>query len=145
MKRNVLIGFLATLTFTNLAYADFTWHSTEPNSCEHVSGHWAGVGKASNWFIGDCVYHGAGIVSLLDSSGNFTVEVTAHKDSGSILCPAETKRTLSGVCVNGVTTIMTEYGNMTGSFSQNAGDAKGTLSVAPGINAEVSLQFQRVD
>lgn len=146
MKRTLLMGFTAaTLSFANMSHADATFHSNIPNACEYISGHWAGTGKASNWVIGECIYHGSGTVSTVDNTGHFKVEVTSDKDSGSLLCPAHTTKQLKGMCINGVVTIMTEYGNLAGYFSQNTGDAKGTLSVAPGMSADVEIQFQRVE
>lgn len=128
-----------------MSHADAIFYSSLANACEYISGHWAGTGKASNWVLGDCIYHGAGTVSSLDATGHFKIEVASDKDSGSILCPNHATKQLTGICLNGVVTIMTEYGNMTGSFSQNSGSAKGTLSVAPGMNADVVIQFQRVE
>ncbi len=142
----LLIGFAAaTLSFASMSHADATLYSGVANACEYISGHWAGTGKASNWVIGECIYHGAGTISTLDTTGHFRIEVTSDKDSGSILCPNHTSKQLTGICINGVVTIMTEYGNLAGNFSQNAGNANGTLSVAPGMNADVEIQFQRVE
>ena len=144
MKRSLLMGFLAaTMSFTSLSYADFTFHSSSQNACEAISGPWSGSGKAYNWFIGECKYHGSGVASALDETGRFTVEVNATKDSGNFLCPAQATEKLIGICADGNAVIITQYGNLTGSFSQNAGNAGGTLSVSPGMNAEVSIQFFR--
>lgn len=145
MKRILFIGLTtALISFANTSQANFSFHSSVPNACEYVAGQWTGSGKATNWFIGECIYHGSGSSSTLDPAGNFTIQVSADKDSGSILCPSHAEKQLSGVCQNGAVTIMTEYGNMTGGFTKNTGEAKGTLSVGPGMNAEVTLQFQRV-
>ncbi|MCL9684349.1 hypothetical protein [Legionella maioricensis] len=146
MKKILLMGLTAaTLSFTPVSQADITVHSNTPDACEYIAGHWAGTGKASNWVIGECIYHGAGTVSTVDNTGSFKIEVTSNKDSGSLLCPAHAKKRLTGTCINGVVTIKTEYGDLAGHFSQNSGDAKGTLSVARGISADVVIQFQRVE
>ena len=145
MKYYLSIGTMAAaLLFSNASLADYTFHSSDANVCEHTTGQWVGTGKATNWFIGECVYHGSGKINPPDNAGKFTLNVMADKDSGSILCPSHTKKQLTGMCANGIVTIMTEYGNMLGNFSENAGDAKGTLSVSPGMNAEVTIQFQRM-
>jgi hypothetical protein len=145
MKRNALMGIMvATIAFANVSYADFTFHTNHSNACESLPGQWAGSGKASSWWIGECVYHGAGLISTLDRAGNFSLEVSADKDSGSFLCPNHATQQLAGICVNGVVTVKTDYGNLTGNFSNNAGTANGTLTVSPGINAEVTLSFARV-
>lgn len=145
MKRNVLMGIMAvTMSFMNMSHADFTFHSNDPNACEYVAGHWSGTGKAHNWLLGDCVYYGLGTASILDNAGNFIMEVTADKDSGSFLCPNHSSKRLSGVCVNGVVTVMTQYGNLAGNFLSNSGEASGTLSVASGMSADVMIQFLRV-
>lgn len=146
MKRNLLIGVvISALAVANLAHANFTFTSVTSGSCESVSGNWEGEGKAYNWFIGDCIYHGKGSISPLDNSGHFTAEVTAYKDSGSVLCPNQATKKLSGFCVNGITIIQTEFGSMNGDFAENSGSANGTLSVAPGMSAEVGIQFHRID
>lgn len=145
MKRNVLMGLMvATMSFANVSYANFIFHSNVSNACENVSGSWSGTGKASNWFVGECVYHGSGNVSRVDSTGSFKIDVSADKDSGSFLCPNHATEQLKGVCVNGAVTILTDFGNLTGNFSPNEGSANGVLSVSPGMDAEVSIQFRRV-
>lgn len=141
MKRNLLIG-LVILFFMPMAYAEFSLYSTT-GSCESVPGHWLGRGKASSWLLGTCKYHGWGTIAALDSTGHFTLNVSADKDSGSFVCPNHASEKLQGVCVNGVVTIMTDYGSLKGSFSQDSGDAKGKLTVSPGMEANISLQFQR--
>ena len=145
MKHLLLTGVIATtMSFAPILNADFTFHSSEPNACEHIPGHWVGTGQATNWFIGTCVYHGSGSTSALDSTGHFTMEVTAKKDSGNYLCPNEAAKQLHGVCINGVVTIMTEYGELAGNFSENNGDAGGTLAVGPGMSADIAIQFHRI-
>lgn len=143
-KQNLLKGcVIATLFLAQISYADFTFYSSAPNACELLTGHWSGTGTASNWVIGACAYHGAGVISSLDSAGNFTVEVVSDKDSGSFICPAHSEKHLTGTCVNGLTIIHTEYGDVAGDFAQNSGKAKGTLSVAPGLTVDVVMQFDR--
>ncbi|KTD73705.1 hypothetical protein [Legionella tucsonensis] len=144
MKQKLLIGFtVAALSFATISHADFTFYSSA-NSCEDVPGNWAGSGKASNWLI-ECVYNGSGTVSALDSAGNFKIEVSADKRSGSILCPDHHTTKLEGVCVNGTVTIKTEYGNLNGIFTKNSGSAKGALNISPGVDVDVAIQFKRVD
>lgn len=146
MKRNLIKGFvLLSLTFANLAQADFIFRTNTDTGCTYLSGRWIGTGTATNWFLGECIYHGTGTISALDSTGHFTADVRADKESGSFLCPSHSKKQVTGICVNGSTTISTEYGNIAGNFSENSGDAKGTLAVGPGMSAEVDIQFSRVE
>lgn len=142
MKKAVIIGLML---FAPLTHANFTLHSTAENACEQISGLWVGSGSASNWAIGECVYHGLGTASSLDSAGQFTIEVTADKESGTFLCPEHTTTKLGGICVDGVVTVITEYGNLLGNYANNTGAAKGTITVSPGIYAEVSIAFERKD
>jgi hypothetical protein len=145
MKQNLLLGFVAvTMSFANMSHADFTFRSNLSNACESISGQWSGSGKASNWLLGECIYNGSGKISTLDSTSHFTIDVAADKVSGSFLCPNHTTKLISGVCANGMVTIVTEYGNLAGSFLSDSGDAKGTLSIAPGLSAEVLIQFLRL-
>ncbi|QMT59867.1 hypothetical protein [Legionella sp. PC997] len=144
MKQKLLIGFTAVaLTFASISYADFTFYSGS-NNCEDIPGNWAGSGKASNWLIGECHYNGAGIVGAVDTTGHFAIEVNADKRSGSLICPEHHSTKLRGICVNGTVTIKTEYGNLNGIFSQNSGSAKGKLTVSPGMDVDVAIQFKRV-
>ncbi|WP_392537523.1 hypothetical protein [Legionella sp. 227] len=144
MKQKLLIGFtVAALSFAHIANADFTFNSGS-NSCDDISGNWSGSGKASNWLIGECVYNGAGTVSAVDKEGNLNIEVTADKRSGSLVCPDHNTTQLKGICVNGTVTIKTEYGNLSGIFSKTSGSAKGRLTVSPGMDVDVSIQFKRV-
>ncbi|MDP1604240.1 MAG: hypothetical protein Q8M03_13355 [Legionella sp.] len=144
MKRNLLMGCAAlTVFFVNMAHADFVLRSSDPAVCDYISGHWSGTGKASNWFIGDCFYHGKGTIGTVDQAGHFTVHLESDKDSGSIFCPRHTKKKFTGTCVNGAVTFMTEYGNLTGDFTRNTGDVNGTLSIGRGLSATVAIQFGR--
>lgn len=131
------------MLFTEMSHADFTFHSSAPNACEDITGNWNGKGTGSNWLIGSCVYHGIGTISALDSTGHFTLALDIEKDSGSFLCPNHATSQLSGTCINGVVTINTGYGNLTGNFSNNAGNANGTLS-ALGMSIDVTAQFLRI-
>lgn len=118
MKLKLLIGFTAAaLALAHVAHADFTFYSGA-NTCENVPGNWSGSGKATNWLIGECVYNGAGTISALDMDGNFSIEVNSDKRSGSLVCPEHNTTKLKGVCVNGVVTIKTEYGNLNGIFQK---------------------------
>ncbi len=144
MKDRLLQGLIAVvLCYTNLSHADSILHSNSTNSCEHISGQWAGTGQAYNWMMGSCKYHGSGTVSTPDLEGNFTITVNASKDSGSIFCPNHSTKQLHAVCINGIATIHTEFGNLLGSFSEKEGNAQGTLSVAPGMEAKIEIEFQR--
>ncbi|CEK10401.1 hypothetical protein [Legionella hackeliae] len=142
MKRR-LLGFIAAGLFASVSHADFIFHSNSSSVCADVPGHWTGRGKANNWLIGECKYHGSGIISALDGAGHFKIEVSADKDSGTSLCPKHAYEELTGSCTNGVVTIKTQYGSLAGNFSRNAGDAKGTLSVGPGMSADVVVRFER--
>jgi hypothetical protein len=143
MKGKFLIGLaIATLSLTNAAHADFTFYS-EDHHCKHVHGSWSGSGKAHHWLIGTCEYNGSGTISELDSNGHFGLQVKADKQSGSLLCPRHTEHALTGKCVNGEVTVMTEYGNLTGIFSEHSGTSSGTLNVSAGVNVDVEIQFKR--
>jgi len=144
MKQNLLKGILVTfiLCLTN-AHADYVLHSSEANACMHLPGHWTGLGSASSWMVGTCVYRGVGTVSPISNNGVFTIEVTADKESGSFICPSHATEKLSGTCTNGLVTISTEYGSIGGHFSENSGSAKGTVTVSPGVYADVDIEFQR--
>lgn len=131
------------MVLANGCYADFTFYTNAANSCTVIAGNWAGKGKATNWLTGECNYHGSGVVSAVDSNGHFTVDLVADKDSGSFICPGHATKQLAGTCNNGVVTINTEYGNLSGNFTQSTGDASGTLSVGPGLSADVRVQFYR--
>lgn len=144
MKARSLFGLMtAMLCYTNLVHADYIFHSNRSNVCEQISGQWSGNGHAYNWLIGTCKYHGSGTVSTPDAEGKFTITVTAYKDSGSFLCPSTSTKQLDAECIDGAATIHTEYGNLLGSFSDRKGSAEGTLSVAPGMKAQIAIAFQR--
>ncbi|CEG55814.1 hypothetical protein [Legionella fallonii] len=144
-ERLLLVLMTVMLCYTNLSHADYIFHSNNTNSCEHISGSWAGKGQAYNWILGSCKYHGSGTVSIPDKDGNFAITVSAYKDSGSSLCPNHSAKQLHGVCINGEVTIHTEFGNLLGTFSEHEGNAQGTLYVAPGIDAKIEIQFQRTE
>lgn len=144
MKRSMkFITSGAVMLFSITSHAQILLHLSADNSCETVSGHWAGQGSAYNWLLGTCKYHGSGTISELDSQGNFSLMINADKDSGSMLCPDHHNEQLNGSCANGLVTIKTGYGDISGVFEQNTGSAKGTLSVAPGMEADVSVQFSK--
>lgn len=143
MNNRLFLGFSIFLFFINTSYADYSFRLNDPSGCNAISGKWSGKGKATNWLLGSCVYHGTGTVSAVDSAGNFTAQVTADKDSGSGLCPNHATEQLKAVCVNGIVTIKTEFGSLRGNFSATKGTASGTLSVSPGLDAEISIQFFR--
>lgn len=146
MKHSLLIGLIiAILFFTPGAYAEFTFHSTSTNACEVIPGHWVGSGKAYNWIIGECLYNGMGAVGMVDSAGKFVLEVFVDKLSGNFVCPEHATTRLTGICTNGVVIIKTDYGDISGHFSQDSGSATGKLSVIPGLSLDVSMQFQRAN
>ncbi len=143
MKRHLLIGTsIIMLSLANVAYADFFIHSSDLNTCPNIAGQWNGTGVLSNWLIGSCLYHGTGKIGNVDNVGHFTLDVAAEKESGSIVCPQSPTVQLAGTCVDGNVTISTSYGNLTGNMSGNQGDAKGTLTISPGITVDVNIQFQ---
>lgn len=143
MKSKVFLGVIGALVINTVSYADYSFRLADAESCNTITGTWTGTAKASSWFLGTCVYHGTGVVSSVDSSGHFTIQATADKDSGSILCPEHGAERVNAVCSNGLVTVQTEFGTLNGSFTSNAGSAEGTLSVSPGIEANVSAQFRR--
>lgn len=143
MKRNIFIGLIGAVLINTGTYADYSFRLANNNSCESISGSWSGKGKATNWLIGSCTYHGTGTVGPVDSTGHFTVHAEADKDHGTPLCPDHASEQLTAVCLNGVVTIKTDFGSLKGNFSSNNGSAKGTLSVSPGMEADVSIQFYR--
>ncbi len=143
MKANRLLGILSALVITIPVHADYSFHLEGSANCNQIEGVWSGKGRLKNWVIGTCIYRGTGTVGPLDDSGHFTVYGTADKEYGTSLCPAHASQQLTAVCSNGVITIKTEYGKMQGTFTENSGSAKGTLSVTPGVEADVSLQFYR--
>jgi hypothetical protein len=89
------------------------------------------------------MYRGSGTASAIDAAGNFTADLTADRYSGSSLCPDHAAEHLTGVCRNGKVVITTNYGKLDGDFSKNGGTAKGTVTISPGINVDLSIQFQR--
>lgn len=139
------LGILSIgLLLNGFVHADMHFRLAQDN-CDGISGNWTGTAKASSWMIGECVYNGFGTASELDLAGNFTMKVEANKVSGSFVCPNHDARELKAVCVNGLVVVSTEYGNLTGSYTNKVGKAEGTLTVSPGITADVSIQFSRVD
>lgn len=144
MKKRLFLGLIsATALFSCSSHADYSFRLSNLDSCSSISGAWSGKGRASNWFIGQCDYYGSGTVSVVDENGLFTVQVNVTKDSGSPLCPPRGKELLNAVCKDGVVTIKTNFGNLNGTFSFNHADASGTLSVTPGLDADVSIQMWR--
>lgn len=141
MKRLPII-FIMTL-FASISQANFTIYSNNVSDCNSLAGQWSGTGTAYSWIIGTCVYQGSGVLSFVDDMGHLTVQFDAEKKSGGFLCNKNLNQTLPGVCTNGVVTLTTDYGNLTGNFTETSGEASGTLSVLPGIKADISLKFQR--
>lgn len=142
MKKIVLIGFAITsFGFINVAQANFFFHSSDPLACNYVAGTWDGYGKATNWVL-SCEFTGAATISSLDDNGNFSLFVSADKRSGSLLCPEHFESEITGTCASGEISFKTNYGDLSGDFSQNAGTAQGTLSVV-GIKTSVQINFQR--
>jgi hypothetical protein len=144
MKQGIVLGLIsATILFTNISYADYSFRLNNPEECTQLSGIWSGKGSASSWFLGQCNYHGTGTISTVDDNGNFSVQVNVDKDSGSPLCPPHATEQLNAVCKGGIVTIKTEFGNLKGTFTPTNGNASGTLSVSPGLEADVSIQMHR--
>ncbi|VVC75878.1 hypothetical protein AQUSIP_11790 [Aquicella siphonis] len=144
MKKKLITCFTAAIvSFAAASYADITMHSYAANACQKLSGQWAGTGTAKNWMIGQCEYSGSGTASSVDAAGNFTLKFNADKDSGSMLCPKHTSQQMSGKCINGDITINTEYGSLKGSLSEKTGEAKGTLHISPGVQADLTIRIQR--
>lgn len=127
------------IALTSSAYASFSFHA---NSCNDISGDWAGSGEATNWLI-DCNYHGTGQIGAVDENGNFILYVNVDKDQGSFVCPSHREETLKGTCHNGNIVIDTNHGNLTGTVTHNYGEANGTISIAPGVSADVVIKLQR--
>lgn len=144
MNNRVLGGALAVFLAIPAAHADYLFYSSAADACEQISGHWIGSGKAESW-LADCAYHGQGYASAVDAAGNFSIDVSADKDSGSFICPSHTERKLMGNCANGVVTFRSDYGNITGVYANNSGTAVGTLTASPGIDVDVSIQFTRTE
>ena len=142
MKKGILLSVTAAmLSFTNLAQADFTIYLGSSDACSTIAGKWLGSGRVYNWLV-DCQYQGEGTISNVDSAGNFTLDMNSKKTSGSILCPSTYNNHFGGRCSNGSVTIVTGSGDLTGSFSNNAGSAKGTITVS-GIQATLELSFNK--
>lgn len=142
MKKIIILGCaLSSICFTNLAQANFFFHASDPNACNYITGTWDGYGQASNWVL-TCEYNGAGTISTVDENGDFSILIAADKRSGSFMCPQHFEHTLQGTCINGEIAFKTNYGDLEGDFSENAGTAQGTLSVA-GIKTTVQINFQR--
>ena len=137
------IGLISLALLSTGAYAEYSFSLANTESCESIAGSWSGKGKATNWLLGSCTYYGTGIVSIVDNTGHFSVRIIADKDYGNKLCPEHATEQLNGVCLNGVVTIKTDFGSLKGNFSENNGSAKGTLSVSPGIDADVSIHLFR--
>lgn len=144
MKQGIMLGLIsATVLLAGTAYADFSFRLTDSDDCSQLSGDWSGKGSASSWFLGRCDYHGTGTISPLGQNGALSVQVTVDKDSGSPLCPPHASERLDAVCSNGVVTIKTQFGSIKGMFTPTSGNASGTLSVSPGLEADVSIKMYR--
>lgn len=144
--KKILSGCITAtiLSFTAAAHANVTMQSYAANACASIPGQWSGSATAKHWMIGECVYKGSGVASQIDASGNFTLQFTANKDSGNFLCPGSVTESLPGKCVSGKITITTDYGKLTGSLTETSGQAKGTLHISPGVEADLSIKIQRV-
>ncbi|TAL61202.1 MAG: hypothetical protein EPN84_08335 [Legionella sp.] len=138
--KKTLIAMMASTLLTP-CYANITLVSRMEGGCEQIPGRWVGTGKANNWLIGECVYHGEGQVSELDVNGRFTLQVSAEKDSGSFLCPQHNETQLNGLCVGNAVIFITNYGNLDGSYVDKVGSAKGTLTASAGMSVDVDIQF----
>lgn len=145
MKRFFLAGITAiTVSFANTSFATFSLHSNDYDMCQHIEGQWLGSGTLSNWLIGECIYRGVGQIKIIDNSGHFILNMNVEKKSGSRFCTDSIAEQFSGNCTNGVVTIITDYGDLEGSFSEQSGSAQGTLSIAPGMSAKLNISFQHM-
>lgn len=140
MKLSLKSGLsILLIALTSSAYANFSFHT---NSCSDITGDWAGRGEATNWLI-DCIYIGKGNIGPMNENGNFTLTVAVDKSSGSFVCPSHRDETLQGTCRNGNIVIDTNHGELTGYASRTSGKAQGTISIAPGVSADVVIDLQR--
>ena len=139
-----LLGSISLLLSSPILQANIVLQNHALNACEHISGYWEGSGKASHWMIGECLYHGSGLVSSVDHNGALSAELIVEKDSGSFLCPARVKKHLKGSCNNSNVSIITPYGDLIGIFSENQGHSHGKLKISSGINVNVSIHFSRL-
>lgn len=134
---------LALILMTSSAtQADFLIHSATNLSCPMLMGNWTGSGKVSNWAV-DCSYRGSATVHSMDQSGNFIFDITVDKTGGSFVCPNHSSKSLAGSCQDGRIVFKTNYGHLTGNVSGDAGYAEGTLTISPGISADVKINIQR--
>lgn len=144
MKKGLMIGTTVfALAFSTISSADIFLSTFSADSCENLAGKWQGTGKVTNWAIGECLYRGEGNVNHVDENGVFTLTLTVNKDSGSVLCPNHVTQVLPGMCRDGKISLKTDYGSLTGGISGNAGTAKGTISIATGISADVVVQLRK--
>lgn len=144
MKKMIWVAWtVKTVLFCPLSYANYTIELNNVDACHSIAGTWVGKGKATNWIIGTCKYHGEGMLGNIDNAGRFTITASAHKDYGNALCPQRVKQVLNAVCINGVMSVKTDYGSLRGVLNEMTGSANGTLSLSPGMDAKVSLQFSR--
>jgi hypothetical protein len=145
MKKGLALSFaIATLSFATMSYADIFMHTNPMASCGDVVGKWTGVGQVSSWVTGTCTYHGAGQLTNVDAAGNFTLDLAVDKDSGGILCPGHSEDHLNGRCTDGKVTLQTKYGHLEGMLDGRSGTAKGTLTLALGVKADVDIQLKKV-
>ncbi|WP_133141223.1 hypothetical protein [Legionella waltersii] len=143
MNRSMKLIMSSLILCASSSHAQIIVTLANNNSCENITGDWSGQGSAYNWLLGTCKYHGKGTISALDGQGNFTLLINADKDSGTVICPEHHTETLKGTCNNSVVTIKTDYGNITGNFTNESGNAKGTLTVSPGMDADILVQFKK--
>lgn len=145
MKRILLAGFtIAALSIASMSHADFLFQSNTAIDCKDLAGQWSGSGKVKNPILNVCTYSGVGYFSAVDAKGNFSIDGMATKTSGSALCPKQAVQRMKGTCIAGKVVFVSDYGNLNGNFTQNAGTAAGTITVMPGVVADVALQFKKV-
>lgn len=146
MNNKILTGVAAVaLLFASTSWADFSFRSDDSDACMHIAGKWTGTGTISSSVTGTCNYKGSSTSTSVDSNGKFTIAGTIEKQSGSFFCPPQVSKQLTGICTNGTVSIQTEFGNLTGTFSIESGEAVGKLTVMPGVVAEVSMKFQHAE
>ncbi len=143
MNKITIISFIGMLLLAVSAYADYSFHLDDPNTCDAIVGSWSGKGRATHWMVGTCTYQGIGFISSIDNAHHFSLHVNAKKEHGSYICPTHAAEQLYFTCVNGLITIKTDSATMRGTMSSNKGSASGVINIAPAVEAKIALQFSR--
>lgn len=145
MKARLRFGVSTMLLLaSSVVSADILLYTPNADTCASLPGAWSGTGKVYQWSIGTCLYHGKATIQSVDATGHFILDIAVEKDSGSLLCPNHYETRLPGSCVDGQLALTTKYGHLTGALSGDTGHAEGTLTISPGINAQVNIQLQKM-